>query len=502
MLAHLADGFFNFLALENFVYVNIGVLLGIVFGAVPGLSGYLGIVILLPVTYGMNPVAAISMLIAIYCGGSYGGSISAILLGTPGSNEAAATVLDGYPMAKAGKAKKALETALVASTIGGFISALSLIFAAPTIARLTLNFASPEYFAVAVFGVSIIAGVSGPSIVKGIIAGCIGFLFAMVGIDELSGVYRFTFGNVNLISGLNTIGVMLGVFAIPAVLEKIETKSYLKTVRSEVTIRDEDGFTRNDFRKCSKTIFKSSLIGIGIGALPGAGAAIAAFVSYNEAKRSSPDRDNFGKGAIEGIAAPESGNNAVTCAALIPLLTLAVPGSAAAAALTGALLIHGLVPGPQLFKNQGPIMYTILIGTLFSNIFMLVQGKLLSRFFAKIAKIPQVLLIPSLLLFCVAGSFSATGTIFNVAVMVAIGLVSYGLTKLNFPPVPIVLGMILGPIAETNLRNSLVMSKGSPLIFLTRPICAAILLVTVVFIVLLRRQAKKLEKLSNLKTDN
>ncbi len=496
MITDLLSGFTQLLSIENFLFINIGVFLGIIFGAIPGLSGYLGIVILMPITYSMSPLSGISMLIAIYCGGAYGGSISAILLGTPGSNEAAATVLDGYPLAKQGKAKRALEAALVASTMGGIISSLCLLFAAPAISQLTLSFAAPEYFAVSIFGVSIIAGVSGKSIVKGLISGCIGFMISMVGMDSLSGIYRFTFGNLELSSGFNTIGVMLGVFALPAVFEKIEKKLYKDGSTVDIEIDKEKGFGWSDFKKHFATMLKSSGIGVGIGALPGAGAAVAAFVSYNEAKRVSKHPEEFGKGSIEGVVAPESGNNAVTAASLIPLLTLAVPGSAAAAALTGALMIHGMVPGPQLFSTQGPAMYAILIGVLFANIFMLVQGKLLARFFAKISKVPQMVLIPALLIFCFAGAFSAANSEFNVSVLLAFGIFAYIFTKLDFPTVPLVLGMILGPIAETNLRNSLIMSGGSFSIFFTRPISLVILILAVVFIVILRRQAVKLEKMA------
>lgn len=496
MFADILVGFTELFSLSNFLFINIGVFLGIIFGAIPGLSGYLGIVILMPLTYSMEPISGISMLIAIYCGGAYGGSISAILLGTPGSNEAAATVLDGYPLAKQGKAKRALEAALIASTFGGIVSSFCLLFAAPAISQLTLSFSAPEYFAVAIFGVSIIAGVSGKSIVKGLIAGCIGFMVSVVGMDDLSGVYRFTFGSLEVSTGLNTIGVMLGVFAIPAIFEKIEKKLYEQKTKTEIDLDKEEGFGFKDFMEHKKTLIKSSGIGVGIGALPGAGAAVAAFVSYNEAKRSSKHPELFGKGSIEGVLAPEAGNNAVTAASLIPLLTLAVPGSAAAAALTGALTIHGMVPGPQLFSTQGATMYAILLGVLFSNIFILFQGKFLSRFFAKISKVPQIILIPALLIFCFAGAFSATGSEFNVAVVLGFGIFAYIFTKLDFPTVPLVLGMILGPIAESNLRNSLIMSGGSWSIFVTRPISLSILILAVVFIVVLRKQSNKLEKMA------
>lgn len=496
----LFTGLVQIFHIENFVFIAFGVLIGIIFGAIPGLSGNLAMVIFLPFTFSLNPVTGISMLMAIYCGGAYGGSISAILLGTPGSNESAATVLDGYPLAKKGYGRKALEIALVASTVGGMLSAFALLFFAPVISRLTLNFASPEYFMLAVFGLSIISGVSGENLLKGLFAGCIGIMVSMIGMDELSGVSRFTFGNVNLLSGVNLIAMMLGLFAIPIIVGKIENKEYELHANDLVSMKNKEGLTRQEFRRLLRPIFKSSLIGIGIGALPGTGAAVASFISYNEAKRSSKYPQEFGKGSIEGIAAPEAGNNAVTGAALIPLLTLAIPGSAAVATLIGALTMHGLVPGPQLFQTQGVTMYSIMFCLVFANILMLVLGKCLSRFFAKVTQVPQMLLMPILMIFCFAGAYAAKATSFNIFVLVIAGIVSYGLGKLGIPHVPLLLGVILGPIAETNLRNSLAMSNGTWSIFVTRPISLAILLLTVVLVVVLKRQDKKLKVSANLES--
>ena len=485
---------------ENIIFIFFGVLIGILFGAIPGLSGNLGMVIFLPFTFSLNPVVGISMLMAIYCGGGYGGSISAILLGTPGSNEAAATVLDGYPLAKKGKAKKALEIALIASTIGGLLSAFSLLFFAPLISKLTLKFASPEYFMLSIFGLSIIAGVSTNNLAKGLFAGCIGIFISMIGIDELSGLSRFTFNNINLLSGVNLIAMMLGLFAIPIIVEKIENKEYEQKANDLVSMDNKEGLTRKEFKQILKPILKSSMIGIGIGALPGTGAAIAAFISYNEAKRSSPHPEEFGSGALEGIAAPEAGNNAVTAAALIPLLTLGIPGSAAVATLIGALTMHGLIPGPQLFRTQGPIMYSIMIGLILTNLVMLLQGKILSGFFAKVTLVPQMILMPILMIFCFSGAFAAKQNAFNIQVLVIAGIISYFLGKLGIPHVPLLLGVILGPIAETNLRNSLTMSSGSWLIFLQRPISILILMLTIILVILLKEQDKKLMK--SAKVDN
>ena len=485
------DGLITLFTVKNFLFMNIGVFVGIVFGATPGLTANLGIILLLPLTFRMEPTNSIIMLLGIYCGGTYGGSISAILLGTPGTNVAAATLLDGYPLAQKGHAKKALDIALISSTIAGLFSAFLLLFAAPAIAKFTIKFAGPEYFALAIFGLSIIAGVSGDSLAKGMIAGFMGFLISTIGMDQNSGLLRFTFGNLNLMRGLGILPVLLGVFAIPIILGKILDNSYTEKYQSKIKVKTEDSLTRKEIVRCLPHIFKSSLIGSFIGAIPGAGAAIAAFMSYNEAKRSAKNPEEFGKGALEGIAAPEAGNNAVTGSSLIPLFTLGIPGSVVAATLIGALTMQGLVPGPALFQSQGVIIYAIMIGLVFINIFMFIQGKMLTRYFSKITKVPQILLIPILLLLCAAGSFAFSNSIFNVYVLALFGLLCYVMGKLGFPQVPIVLGMILGPIAETNLQRALVMSEGSWLIFFTRPISLFFIIITILFLVLIKRQKRE-----------
>jgi putative tricarboxylic transport membrane protein len=488
------DGLVMLFTVKNFLFMNIGIFVGIIFGATPGLTANLGIILLLPMTFSMEATNSILMLLGIYCGGTYGGSISAILLGTPGTNVAAATLLDGYPLAQKGHAQKALDIALIASTIGGLFSALLLLFAAPAISKFTIKFAGPEYFSLAIFGLSIIAGVSGKSLSKGIISGCLGFLISTIGMDQNSGVLRFTFGNLNLMRGLGILPVLLGVFAIPIILEKILDNSYTEEYQSSIKLKSEDHLSREEIKRCLPHIFKSSLIGSFIGAIPGAGAAIAAYICYNEARRSSKNPELFGKGAVEGVAAPEAGNNAVTGSSLIPLFTLGIPGSVVAATLIGALTMQGLVPGPELFRSQGVTIYAIMSGLVFVNIFMFFQGKVLTKYFSKITKVPQILLIPVLVLFCVAGSFAFSNSIFNVFVFIFFGMLCYLMSKLGFPAVPIVLGMILGPIAEINLQRALVMSEGSLLIFIQRPISLFFIIITFGFLIIIKHQNKKLSK--------
>jgi len=484
--------------LEIFISINIGVFVGIIFGAIPGLTGILGIVLLLPLTFDMSPTSALLMLLGIYCGGCYGGSISAILLGIPGTNEATATMLDGYPMAKKGKANKALNTSLIASTIGGLISAFALLFIAPPISKFAINFGPPEYFTLAVVGLSVIAQVSGHSLCKGIIMGLIGCLISTVGLDPLSGTQRFVFGNINLISGLGLLPILLGLFVIPNVLNKILDKSFLEKYKINVKIDFSDKLRISEIKQCMATVLKSSGIGILIGSIPGPGSAIAAFISYNEAKISSKHPEEFGHGVLEGIAAPESANNAVTAASLIPLLTLGVPGSAAAAVLLGALTMHGLIPGPSLFKEQGTIIYAMMIGLIFVNLFMFVQGKLLIKYFAKITTVSQKLLIPILLLLSITGAFAYKESLFDIKVLLVAGFVSYVLNKLEFPAVPLLLGMILGPIAELSFKQSLVMSEGSWLIFITRPISLFFIVIMILTLLKSPKTVKKSEKVGEI----
>lgn len=481
MFEMILQGLRDFLTIPNIIFANFGMLMGIVFGAIPGVSADLAIVIMLPVTFSMDPITGIILLMSIYCGGAYGGSISSILLNTPGTNVAVATTFDGYPLAQKGQAKKALGMALVASTIGGLISAFTLLFTAPIVAKFAIKFAPPEYFALAIFGLSIIAGISGKNLAKGLVAGCLGVIVSVVGIDASSGAARFTFGNVELYRGLGLLPVLLGVFAIPTILNKLRTGEHHNKPSEAISYEGSDTLTKEDMKKSMPTILKSSVIGVIIGAIPGAGAAIAAFFSYNEARRTSKHPERFGRGELLGVAAPESANNAVTAASFIPLFTLGIPGSVAAATMVGAFTMQGMVVGPMLFSTQGDVIYAIMVGLFFVNIFMLIQGRYLIRAFSKITKVPQTILIVVLTMFCVIGAFSFNNSPFDMYVLFGCGIIMYLLGKLDIPGAPFVLGIILGPLAESNLKRSMVMSEGSWSIFFTRPLSLLFLVITVVF---------------------
>lgn len=478
--------------LHSLLFMIVGVFIGIIFGAIPGMSGNLGVTVFLPFTFAMDTVPALLLLCGIFYGSNFGGSISAILINTPGTNGACATLLDGYPMAKKGHPLKALDMALVASTFGGVVSALCLLFFSPQISKAALSFGAPEYFALALFGLSIIASVSGKSILKGLVSGALGMLLATVGIDKISGINRFTFGNIKMYNGIQMIAVLLGVYAINQMISRVNgTEAGGQASSLAGTDRKKDRLTMKEAVSTVPIMAKSSIIGSVIGAIPGAGSAIAAYISYNEAKRCAKPGENFGEGELKGIAAPESGNNGATASCLIPLLTLGIPGDAVAATLMGAFTMHGLVVGPKLFQTSGDLVYAIMIGSVLAQFVMFFQGRYLMPVFVKITHIPQQLLTALLMIICCAGAFAIANSVFEVYVMLIFGVVAYFMNKFGFPPVPIVLGMVLGPIAESNLRNALTLSDGSWLIFIQRPICLTFIILTIVLVVLLKRTSKK-----------
>ena len=481
--------------IQNLIFANIGIFIGIIFGSIPGLNGNLAITVLLPFTFQMDTIPALLLLTAIFFGANFGGSISSILINTPGTNAAAATLIDGYPMCRNGQPQKALDMALIASTVGGLISALCLLFFSPQISKVAIRFGSPEYFALAIFGLSVIASVSGKSIIKGLISGGMGILLSTIGLDSVSGLVRFSFGNLRLYNGVKMLSVLLGVYAIAQMIGRInQTEVAVASTMQEKN--KEDRITVEDVKKTLPTMLKSSLIGAFIGAVPGTGGAIASFIAYNEAARCKKAGDRFGQGEIKGIAAPESANNGATAATLIPLLTLGIPGDVVAATLLGAFTMHGLVVGPKLFVDSGPVVYAVLIGCVISQVIMFLQGKYLLKLFVKITHVPQDLLTAVLVVICCAGAFAISGSEMDVYIMLLFGGIAYLMQKVDFPPVPIVLGMVLGPIAESNLRNALVMSGGSWFIFIRRPICLAFILLTIVLIVLLKKGEAKQRKMA------
>lgn len=466
-------------SLNNLLFMNIGLAAGIIVGALPGLTGTMAIALLLPLTYGVDAITGMFLLLGVYLGGIYGGSITAILINTPGTPASAATSLDGYPMAKRGEAKRALSLALYGSFIGGIFSVIVLIVAAPQIASIALSFGPPEYFALAIFGLTIIASVSEESIFKGLLMGFFGLLISTIGLDPIDGIDRFSFDIVGLLNGVGIIPALIGLFAITEIFEKIRSIGQTQTNALSV---EGTNVKFAELIKYKWLLLKSSLIGTFIGAVPGTGAAISSFMAYNEAKRSSSNPENFGKGCDEGILAPEAANNAVTGATLIPLLTLGIPGDTNTAVLIGALTMQGIVPGPKLFVEQASWVYSIMFGLILVNIFLLIQGKIFINFFSNVTKISSEVLVPILVVLCVIGAYAVNNTIFDAVLMLVFGIVGYAMKSYGFPLTPAVIGIVLGPLAESNLRRSLIMSNNDWMIFFQKPISTFFLVLSLVML--------------------
>jgi putative tricarboxylic transport membrane protein len=425
----------------------------------------------------MEPVAGLLLLSGVYFGGVYGGSITAILLKTPGTPAAAATALDGYALAQKGMAGKALGAATLSSSIGGTISIIILMFLSPVLATIALEFSAPETFALAVFGLSIIASISGKSLVKGLIAGLVGLLLATVGLDPILGFPRFTGGSEQLLNGVPFIPIMIGLFAASEAFKSLSDMN----VKEKVKVKIEKIVPSwGEFRGIIPTILRSTGLGTFIGIIPGAGADIAAFVAYNETKRFNKDKEPTDKSRMAGVAACESGANACTGGALVPLLTLGIPGDAVTAVMLGALMVQGLQPGPLLFKNNGDLVYTLFIGMIICYVVMCLLGLFTARYFAKVVQIPKEILTPVILVLCIVGSYAINNSFFDVLIMAVAGVIGFFMQKHDFPASPIVLALILGPMAESQFRRALALSSGSYDIFYTRPIPLILLLLSVI----------------------
>lgn len=456
--------------------------LGVFIGALPGLNPVMAIALLLPLTYSMEPLVALGMVAGIYNGSMYGGAIPAILLRIPGTPAAIATTFDGYPMAQRGEASKALKIACWSSAIGGAASAVALMTIGPLLARVTLVFGPAEYFWIAMFGMASIAVMVGRDAVKGLMAAVLGLLLGTVGIDQLSGAARYTFDQPWLLSGLDLIVVLVGLYALPPVLQLAE-KADLRGLSASALRLENVRLEWAEVRSFVPTWVRSSLIGIGVGILPGAGGNIAAFLSYNAAKNASPEPETFGTGNPAGVAAAECGNNADNAASMIPALTLGIPGNVVAALVLGALLIHGLQPGPQLFHQAPELVGGFMLQMLVTSLLiLLVGGAAATRVFAQVQRLPGVLLVPTILVLMAVGVYVINGRVIDLWVMFVAGVAAYFLEKVEVPLAPIVLGLILGPMAEQSVRRALLISRGDPTELVTRPISAVIAVATVALV--------------------
>ena len=445
-----------------------GIVLGLVIGILPGLGPPIAIALALPFTFYLDTVPSLVLLLGIYSAAIYGGSISAIAAGIPGTGAAIATVQDGHKMFKAGRGGEALGLSLTGSIIGGLFSVVCLAFISPLLAELAVKFGPREYLAVSVFGLVVVVRVAGESLAKGLLIGALGIFLTTWGLDELNGTERYTFGSYHLYEGLPLIPFLVGIFAVSEVLIGAERAlQKIEFNEESLTVKLPGLKTLGRLRA---NLLRSSLIGTVIGIIPGEGAAVGAFFAYSEEKRRSPTPEKFGTGIPEGVVAPETANNATVGGALVPTLTLGVPGSPAAAVLLGALLIQGLAPGPSLFSNRPDIMYSIFIGLFLINILMMFIGLMAIRFAAKLIMVPTAVIVPTVMLLSFVGIYSVSSSFFNVGVLLAAGILGYVVRKLGYSIAPLAIGFVLGPILENALRQSITIADGSVIEFFSTPI--------------------------------
>ncbi len=464
-----------------------GVAWGIVGGALPGISPSIAMALLLPFTHGMEPVTAIAMLASVYVGAEYGGSIPAILIRTPGTNSAAATVIDGFEMNRRGRGGEALGISLMSGLVGGLFGLLVLVVATGPLARVALAFTAPAYFALGLLGLSAIAGLSGRSLVKGAMAACLGLLIATIGTDPVSGVPRFTFGSPDLLNGIRPIVVMVGLFAVTELIAQVVEPDWEKPSGGAARLKLPDWPM---WKRLGRSQVIGSVIGAFEGATPGAAGSVAAFLAYNEAKRWSKHPEEFGKGSPEGVAAPECANNVVTGTALVPLLGLGIPGSNSAAVLMGGLLLHGMTPGPMLFVKNADVVYGLYSSLLVANIAMVILGLIILTPCMWLVTRPKHYLMAFILALVVTGVYAIDNSLFDVAAALGIGVLGYGLRYFGVPQLPLVLGAVLGFMVESNYRRSLVLSGGDHMIFLSDPVSLGLLICAAALVMysLLKRQ--------------
>ncbi|MGC9002384.1 MAG: tripartite tricarboxylate transporter permease [Dictyoglomus sp.] len=480
MINYWIEGLKIALQFNNLLLMLIGTIGGIIVGALPGVTSSMGI-ILLPFTYYLDPKSALLMLAGMYSGSMFGGSISAVLLGVPGTPSAAATVIDGYPLGRQGKAGKAIFTALIASFLGGILSGIVLVFLAPLLASFALKFSPIDYFALAIFGLSIIANVSGKYLLKGIISGLLGLFISMVGVENIRGSTRFTFGISSLSAGFELLPVLIGVFAITEILMELEQKERETKIQHKIS---EVFLTREEFKSLVIPILVGAVIGIIIGVIPGTGGTIATFLAYNVLRNISKNKEKFGKGAIEGVAVVECANNAVTGGALVPTLALGVPGDVVTAVMLGAMILIGVRPGPLLFQATPDLVYSFFTGWFIIQFMMLITGFVSTLTAPYILEIPKKILMPIILVFAIIGSFAIRNSLYDGAIALIFGLIGYFMRKHNFPATPLILGVILGPMAEQNLNRALILSGNDYTVMFKSPISLTLLVLAILSIVL------------------
>jgi len=494
----LINGFITIFHPLTIALILGGVVVGIIFGAIPGLSAFTALAIMITITYTMDPINGIAFLIAVYVGGVSGGLISAILLNIPGTPSSIATCFDGYPMAQRGDAKRAMGIGVLYSFIGGIFSAVVLVYLGPKIAQIALQFSPYEYFAVILFALTTVSSLAGGDVARGLLSCLFGVSLAFVGIDKLSAYTRYTMGIANLETGFSLVPLLIGLFAGSQILDNAANKAR-ESVQSKkgpslVVQHQTKGFgvTLKDLKDQAFNAAASAVIGLAIGILPGIGGNVANLMSYAYVKKHSKYPEKFGTGIMDGIVASETANNASVGGALIILLTLGIPGDNATSMILAGFQLHGLAPGPLLFSTQAALIYGIFAAFILANIMMLVVEYFGLPIFSKVLSVRTEILIPIVIAACFIGSFSANNRIFDIAVMVIFGLIGYVMKKFQYPLAPMVVGFILAPMLEENLRRSLMRTAGSFIPILTSPIADAFFILTIVMVVLsVRSEIKK-----------
>jgi len=454
----------------------IGMLLGLVIGLLPGISGPSGVAILIPITFAMEPTVGIVMLVSLYCASTFGGAITAILFNIPGDPQNACTTFDGFPLAKQGKAGKALGTALAGGAAAGLLGTIILSLVAPPLAKVGLAFGPAEYFGLAIMGISVISSLEAASIWKNLTSGLLGLLIATIGIDPLTAYGRFTFGFSPLLQGIDFIIVVIGTFAITEVLCELEEKEEVKTTEIEATKVSIEFPSLKEWLAMKWDWLRSTAIGYFVGILPGIGATTASFVSYSQAINFSKHPENFGKGELTGVLASEAAGNAGAAGAMVPLLSLGIPGSATAAILIGALTIHGIQPGPLMMTEQKAMAFTIFLSMFITFLLIIGVGIWLVRFFAKIMEVDYSILGPIVIILCIIGVFTVRNSIYDVILALFFGVLGYFMRKFKYPTAPLIIGVVLGPLAEINFRRAFIISNYNIWAVFSRPIVAVLLL--------------------------
>ena len=476
MIEALLQGFSIAMMPENLMFIFLGVLIGQIVGALPGIGPAAGMALLLPLTFGLEPVTAIMMLAGIMYGGQYGGTLTSGLINVPGEASGVMTAMDGHAMARQGRAGAALAIAAIGSFIAGLGAVAAVAVITPPLASIGLKFNAPEYFLLALLGV-IAVGSLGDAPIRSLLAGVLGLMIALVGVDPLTGTPRLNFGIPALYQGIDFIPVAIGVFGIAEVLNSLERSEKVEPIRTRLK---DMWLTTQDWAACRFAILRGGVIGLFVGIMPGAGASVASLLSYLTERKFSKHPERFGSGAIEGVAAAESANNAASHGALIPMLSLGIPGSASSAVLLAALILHGIKPGPMLMSTESTLVWGLIASMVVGNIFLLVLNLPMAPVFAALLRVPYVYLAPGILVISLVGAYAATLSMATVWMCIVFGLLGWLMIKLDIPRAPLVLALVLAPLMEASLRQALLLSLGSPMIFVERPI-SAVLLAAVLF---------------------